>query len=243
MQKNFTLIFQQVFSDMEGGGPYTQDVSGLFGTSYFVVLALSLVTYTVIQTTVAAYLSLSDETGASPSVTEVWNRAVPSFLPVFLTGILAFLMVMIGLIFCLLPGIYLAIVLLPFPFVIVNERVSVIDAISRCFALVKDNFWMSFGVYLVAYLIVIVSAGAVGLVVSFIGGILSYFSTRQVDTTIGVVTSILNIIQYLFYLVLFIAIGMNYYNLVERKEATGLSRRIDSFGGGGLPDSNENEEF
>lgn len=237
-------VFQQIFTGVERGGVSMDAYSGVFGYTYFVVLGMSLITYTVIQTCVAAYLRLYDQTGVSPSVKEVWDTTVTHLLPVFITGLLVLFMVMIGMILCLLPGIYLVFVLMPYPFVIVNERLSFFDAVSRCFQLIRDNFWLSVGIYVLAYLIVAVSASAIGIIVGLVGGLISYFSTKQFDTTFGVVTSILSIVQYLFYIVLFISIGLNYYNLVERKEATGLSRRIDSFGTGNITNiENKEEEF
>lgn len=237
-------VFQQIFTGVERGGVSMDAYSGVFGYTYFVVLGMSLITYTVIQTCVAAYLRLYDQTGVSPSVKEVWDTTVTHLLPVFITGLLVLFMIMIGMILCLLPGIYLVFVLMPYPFVIVNERLSFFDAVSRCFQLIRDNFWLSVGIYVLAYLIVAVSASAIGIIVGLVGGLISYFSTKQFDTTFGVVTSILSIVQYLFYIVLFISIGLNYYNLVERKEATGLSRRIDSFGTGNITNiENKEEEF
>lgn len=238
-----SVLFQQIFSGIDSGGGFRGEFSEIFGLNYFIVIGLSLVTYTVVQTTVAAYLSLYDESGAAPSVKEVWDKSLKSFLPVFIAGIFAFIMVLVGMIFCLIPGIYLAVVLLPYPFVIVNEKLSVFESFNRCFQLIKGNFWQALGIYFLSYLVVFISASAIGLIIGFIGGLLSYFSTERVDTTVGVVTSILNIIQYLFYLVLFVSIGLNYYNLVERKEATGLSRRIDSFGEDNFLNTNKTEEF
>lgn len=244
LQKDVGAVFQQIFTGVERGGVSMDAYSGVFSYNYLLVLCMSLVTYTVIQTCVAAYLSLYDQNGASPSVKQVWDATVSHLLPVFITGLLVLFMIMIGTILCVIPGIYLLFVLLPYPFVVVNERLSFFDAISRCFQLIKDNFWLSVGIYILAYLIVAVSASAIGIIAGLVGGLISYFSTKQFDTTFGVVTSILSIVQYLFYIVLFISIGLNYYNLVERREATGLSRRIDAFGTGDLTNTeNREEEF
>ena len=146
-----------------------------------------------------------------------------------------------GFIFCVLPGIYLMVVLFPYPFVIVNEDKSIGETFSRCFELIKENFWNSLGIYIVAGLISSVCSMVIGLVLGIFIGVGSYFSTKEISSTAAIVTSFVTMLQYFFYLVLFVAVGLQYYNLAELRDGTGLERRLEDLGSG-LAGNTGNEE-
>jgi hypothetical protein len=42
--------------------------------------------------------------------------------------------------------------------------------------------------------------------------------------------SVVNIVQYIFYIIFFVSVGLHYYNLVEIKEGTGLAKRLEGLG-------------
>jgi hypothetical protein len=68
--------------------------------------------------------------------------------------------------------IYLGTMLSFVPTLIVLERLSVIPAITRSFALVKKDFWRVFGIRLLAMLVAGMIAGAVSIPFSFAGQML-----------------------------------------------------------------------
>jgi hypothetical protein len=65
--------------------------------------------------------------------------------------------------------IYLYIALLFAPVLIVLERLPVFEAIGRSFALVRNGFWRVLGIWLLAFLVTNVVAGAVGAPFSVAG--------------------------------------------------------------------------
>jgi hypothetical protein len=125
----------------------------------------------------------------------------------------------------------------------VSENASMGEAFSRCFDLIKENFWISLAIYLVCYIIFAVSASVVGLLVSMLVGAASYFTTKEINSTVPLVAAVLNLIQYFFYVIFFISAGLHYYNLVEMKDGIGLARRLENLGGNINPNANIEEQY
>ena len=53
----------------------------------------------------------------------------------------------------------------------------------------------------------------------------------------------LSVVQYLFYVVFFVSVGLHYYNLVEAKDGTGLEKRLESLGGDANPNATIEEQY
>ena len=149
-------------------------------------------------TVVALYMKLSDENGLSPTAADIWRLFGKYFFRVAIFSLLEGIVVFAGFIFCVLPGIYLMVVLFPYPFVIVNEDKSIGETFSRCFELIKENFWNSLGIYIVAGLISSVCSMVIGLVLGIFIGVGSYFSTKEISSTAAIVTSFVTMLQYFF---------------------------------------------
>ena len=69
-----------------------------------------------------------------------------------------------------------------------------------------------------------------GVIIAAVVGLVSYFSKNELSSTAAIVTSVLSVVQYLFYIVFFVSAGLHYYNLVEIKDGTGLERRLEDLG-------------
>ncbi len=233
-----------VFDDLaKGGALQPREISDVFSFTYFLVLALSLLTLTVMHVSIAAYMKYYDEHGNSPSFSEVWNGTKRYFIKVFFFSIPVYLLIIAGLILCLLPGIYFAVVLIPFPYVIVMEDASFGEAFNRCFIIVKENFWISLGIYFVTYLIYSFSSGIISFITGILAGLISYFSTKEIGSSAGIATSVINAVSYLFYIIYFISVALHYFNLAERTDGTGIARRLESIGSNINPNTNIEEQY
>jgi len=137
----------------------------------------------------------------------------------------------VGLVFCIVPGVYFWVVLMLFEIVLMVEGKSFSEAFSRCYVIIKNNFWQSFGIYIIAYLIYSFSSGIIGGIIAVITGAISYFTTEDISTTIGLATSILNIFSFVFYVVFYISAILQYFSLTERYDGTGILKRLDTLGG------------
>ena len=154
-----------------------------------------------------------------------------------IVGILIFT----GLLFILIPGIYLSVVLtLALP-ILVFEQKGVSDTISSCFQLIKDNWWLTFGVLIVfgiiMYLINVVFQMPmiiymiVGMISGLDAGVESMAASMQSKDPILIILTILaSIAQYLLYIITPVFISLIYFNLHEEKNFTGTFESIDKLG-------------
>lgn len=232
----FTTIFRN-------GRGFSSPLS-LFGPTYYAILILGWLNYIAMNTVIACYVKLYDSLqGLHPEIQEVWVDFKKYFLRMLFYNIPIFLLIMIGMLFCLLPGIYLAVVFVPFTIVVVAEDQTFGGAWSRCFDLIKNNFWPSLGIYFVVYLIYSFSAGIISAIIGLFTGLISYFTTKDISTTVGLVVSVLSIFSFVFYIVFYVSVCLHYYNLTERHDATGMMRRLDALGGSGNDFNNIEEHY
>ncbi len=225
------------------GGNEQKDFDQIFNSTYFLLIAAALLNLVAMRVTLACYLKLYEEKGESPTVQEVWNQFIKYCFRIFIYSLLIWLMILLGCLLCIAPGVYLAVVFAPFELVVIIEDESLGNAVSRCFTLIKNNFWISLAIYLVSYLIYSFSAGIIGAIVAASAGLASYFSTRDTNTTVGIVTGILNIFSYLFYIVFYISVAMHYFNLTERADGAGIMQRLQNLGSNNNEDTNIEEEY
>ncbi|MEW6554437.1 MAG: DUF975 family protein [Actinomycetota bacterium] len=90
------------------------------------------------QTTIGLRLSAAPE--ATAEVSDVWS-SWGLFLNYFVGGILVGLMVMVGFIFCIIPGIYLGIRFSFFGYLIIDRNIGPVEAIKRSWEITSGNTW------------------------------------------------------------------------------------------------------
>ncbi len=221
------------FLDSLGSGGFgreAQMINTIFSPVYFITIGLTWLSLLSMNVVVACYMKLLMEKNESPTTEAVWNYFIHYFPKVILYSIPQIILVIIGLVFCLFPGFYLALVFVPFQFIIVLENPDVGTAFNRCFEIIKGNFWISVGIYVVAYLIYSFSSGIIGFIVGALVGVVSYLTTKEISSTVGLVMSVVNIIGYAFYLVFLVSAFLNYCSLAESHDGTGLAARLETIG-------------
>lgn len=218
-QSQYINLLSQMFKVRSGRAP---SFSQIFNLEYALMLLFLLITMVSMQVALGAYIKYYvQHEGLKPGIDEVWSIFQKYFLKMLLYTVPLGIMILIGSLFCVLPGIYLWVVFVPFPLIIMIEDKDFGDSWQRCFELIKENFWSSLAIYLVAYLIYSLSGGIIGFVVSIIIGIGAYFTTDDIGATFGIATSFLNIFSFCFYIIFFICITFHYFTLVEKKMAQG----------------------
>lgn len=231
------------FDQIKGGNFSEREIFSFYTPGYFLSLLFSVISYASMLATVAIYMKSTEETGVSPTAGEVWRSFGKYFLRIALFSVLQSLLVFVGVLFCVVPGIYFFTVLIPYPFIIVNEDKSVGETFSRCFELIKENFWASLGIYIVVGLISFACSLVIGVILGLAAGLGSYFSLQDLGTTAAIVTSVVNIIESFFYLIFFVSVGLQYYNLSELKDGTGLERRLEGLGNDMQANTGREEQY
>jgi hypothetical protein len=231
-QRNSISAFRDIFngrtmSDAGLNSPFAT----MFNGTYFLVLFLAWANFVAMNVVVTSYMKLYDTSdGVAPTIEEVWNEFKKHFFTVLFSTIPITLLIVVGFLFCLIPGIYLSVVLTPFAIILMVEEQSIGGAWNRCFAIIKENFWPSFGLYFLVYLICAFSGGIISAIVAGVAGAISYFTTQNIAATVGIVTSVLNIFSYVFYIIFYVSVNLHYYNLAEKHDGTGIMRRLDTLG-------------
>jgi hypothetical protein len=126
-------------------------------------------------------------------------------LSLLVAEVLYGLMVAIGLILVIIPGIYLGVRYVCVPVALVVERQGIGAAFSRSGQLVSGNWWRVFGIGVLVVLLLLIAGGVLGAVLGLALG-------QRLATFVGV---IVNLILYPF---VYSALVLVYYDLRLRHE-------------------------
>lgn len=115
--------------------------------------------------------------GEPVTFAQAWEEFKPRFLPLLGATLLAFLPILVGLVICVLPGIYLYVLLALVTPALVLERCNVTTAFSRSRTLVKGAWWRTFGVLVLTFVVSVVLDSIIGMPFGILGAATTGFST------------------------------------------------------------------
>ncbi len=201
------------------------------------------------------YLSKDEFTPIT--IEEVWDSVKQYFFKILgLTLTLIFLMVAAVLFFVLFIGltsgstpnpflVFLLFLLFIIPFIFIGVKLSLVyiialyeksgiwESIRRSFYLIKNKWWLTFGVIFVVGII----QGVMGVIFQIPQYIVIYatmFNSLDGSGVSGVteiiimLTTVISAFQYLLAAITIIALAFLYFSLAEQKEAKGLIEKIES---------------
>lgn len=203
----------------------------LFGGMIIMMVGLFF-SYAVILSYIKLYQVTED---GVIKVNDVWNEAKTQIMPLMGLGFLVGLLVIVGALFCYIPGIYLA-TALSFSFLIlVMEGKGISESFSRSFTLIKGEWWSTFGVtfvmglissmlsyifiiplYVIMFVFMINNAGEPNPqeMMSFMGYLMMGYMP-----ILYLAIAILNSFH-------IIALSFKYFAVVEEKESVGIMNEI-----------------
>lgn len=233
----YTILFESIFDGLENGVN-----NPLFFTSGTIWNTFATYLMTILMTLVVAlvnfvYMRLYHENNReAPDVNSVFQLMMQNFWKAVLIGIIWAIFIAVGMLFLILPGIYLAVVAsLAYP-ILVIESSGVERAVDRPFKLIRDKWFSTFGLLLVTGIIGAILASLISLPVSIFTGVQVFLGIEEgnadiseafptwaiaLGTLLGYVGNIVS------GAITNTAIGFQYYNLVEMKESRGLLGEID----------------
>lgn len=205
---------------------------GLYAICYSIAI-------TSMKCTIYGYIRLYIEKGSGNfGLQEIWAEVKKFFFPVLGGSIIISIIVAIGIVFCFVPGIYFAIALSMTYIAMVFEDKGFGNAFSRSMYLVKNEWWPTFAIIIVAYLIVY-SVSTMLSVPTMIMGMKSIFTNLKnieeaknitFSTSFIIINSIISVITYVFMVIPMIVISVQYFSLVEKKDKTSLFQRVNDIG-------------
>jgi len=248
-----TSVFQYTGMMNLYGGFFRSDVNSYEVSSYTTTYVLSVIFNAVIALLLQAcihlvtlcYISVCLQKGGDkPTFEEVWGYFKYYILRVIGSGFLIVMLTIAGALLCILPGIYLSIVLSLVIPIIVIENASFSYAFNKSFKLIKDNWWFTFGVIFITSLIVGVISSVANVPLTIVGVGAKFFTQKTFTLPLIIIFSALRNILMLAYTLPVIAIALCYFSLSEQKEGLGLLDRIDKFGSdAGNNSIQQTEEF
>ena len=218
-------------------------LEGIFTPTYFLGIIFSLVGTIVLFAVVYAYVMLYvDHDGFTPEVGDVWEYIRDHMVPFITTPIGFFvifvLMLLLNIIPCLgtiaflVGGIYLFVVFSILYTARLQEDISFFEGIGRCRSLIQGYFWPTLGLLLMVYIITFLLSMLLSMPYTFIVwtsmfNSLSGEETTQIPLWLSVLATLSAVVASLLNAIPVVATSLQYFNLVELKEAPGLSERID----------------
>lgn len=139
---------------------------------------------------------------------------------------------MIGFLFLIIPGIYVATKLSLAPSIFIVDEEDFGEALSRSWEITKDNWWFTFGVSFVMSIIVNVISNVV-IVPFYLVMMFATFASGEPDmglfgTLFSIMYGLSMIMVGLLYCFPLISQAMVYFSLYEKKSGDSLSSRIDA---------------
>jgi hypothetical protein len=157
-----------------------------FGFLEFGGLALLLLSVIVILVAPAAivYAVFQSLRGRSPSISNSIVVALSRMLPILGVTVLSFLAILLGSLLFVIPGLIIITVLFVAVPPVVVEKAGVGEAIGRSTELTKGRRWAIFGIFVVWYILYLISRQVVMLIFGIIVGfgaqsLLLFFAIQQ----------------------------------------------------------------
>ncbi|RNC79402.1 MAG: hypothetical protein ED557_15080 [Balneola sp.] len=245
---SFALLFQNVDVMVDSGG------FGAFGLSFF--LGISLVVIAIIMLVAVTYQHIRHASlGEIPETLSEFSRGmfgklfhiiIASILMTFVFVVL--ILVFMGIVSSLGEPVVVAILITAFyiflffvftrlalyPVVLFIEDGNISNAIMRSWTLTSNYFWFTFGVYFVIGIVFAVLSMLASIPLGILSGLLTFIFGADFQENIGLIIGAayasFYFVQALASSAQFIALGIHYFNLVERKEGGGLATEIDRLG-------------
>lgn len=238
--------FSDFFQNIGGfTSPALEGVSGKTMYAFFGAILLYLLSAGAFGTAVYLYMKLYEEgRGRQPEINEIGKLFFPKLVSNFGYTVIATIIIcgfafiaiipIIGFLIVFFGFFYVAIALsLLYPInTIENNSFGV--PLQRCFSLIRGKWWYTFGFLIILTLIFYFFSMIIGLVVNLIFGI-SSLNFLEPDKNLFtkryfLITGLSSVIQQIFYLLIYVGIGVHYFSLREEKEGTALDERIDQLG-------------
>lgn len=200
---------------------------------FFISNILAILVTVVIIAVMYEYIILCYQNGIREyGVDEVWHavkkRIGLYILYSLLTGIITF----VGLLFLIIPGIYLGVTLSFVYMVAFLEDRSFPGAVSRCYDFVQGHWWNTFGLLLLAYVIYYIISMLFGLPALIYGIVIGILTAdggvAGMSYVLSFIISLISSLSYIAIVLPVTATAYQYFNILERKYAPGLSKDIEN---------------
>ncbi|MGL1888116.1 MAG: hypothetical protein OCD76_16490 [Reichenbachiella sp.] len=226
------ISMQSMYANMADMANSPGDPAAMFGamTGMIPAYLLIIVTYVMTYIMFIGYIKLYAAGKEDITLGDLSPILKSKIIPLFIGTIVLVIVIYIGMILCLLPGIYLAVVLAHFYAISIIEDVGFGASWKRCFYIIKNNWWSTFGLFIVTQLIVM------GIMIVFyipMYAVMALEMFQAVDkndptamfnsmsTAMSYVMPIYQLLIMVVSLLFAVVSSFRYYSLVEQKDGSG----------------------
>lgn len=193
------------------------------------MMLFGMVSMVMITAITFSYIKTYIELGHNNFTTDdVWSTAKQHIGPFFGYSLAYGAIVSIGMFLFIIPGMYWYVAFSLLFVVRIMENKSLGESLGRSQHLIKDNWWSTFGFYLVMSIIIGAISSVFGIAQGIITGIQAATGGSDVLQFVHIaVGAVVAFLSYLFYVLLYIGQALLYFSLVEGKESPELENRIN----------------
>lgn len=210
-----------------------RDPFQFYGWEMVLSWVLVFIFYVLLCITTFSYMGLyKDKGNEAPTPQEVWEQVRYYFWRVSGAQLVLGLLVGIGMMFCVLPGLYLWPVVTLMLAIMVIENGSLTYSFDRGFRLISGHWWATFGAM---FILSVVSYAVMMLFVMPFGiatGAGLLLGNLKLSLPMLIAATVVQYLSQILLVIVLITAGLAYFSLVEEKEGTSLSDRINSIGKG-----------
>jgi len=210
--------------------------TGLFFGSLFLMLLGSLIYYASASAAIYSYMINYTETKGLVHTDQIIQNSRSKLVSLLLLGILSYFILITGLLFFLIPGVYLLVpVALSFP-LLIFRNLGKRDSLKASFKLISDRWWITFGTLLVVGIVI----GIISFVFSLPPSVYLAVKTLVIESgetqVLGgdfiflFLSSLSSAVGNLLSIFIIIAVGLVYFDLDEEKNKTGIRVKLEELG-------------
>ena len=206
----------------------------------FTLFFVFVIMYTLLSMSSLYFIKSYIKNNGTPIFSEVKENILKNIWKFLGLGFLVTIVSFFGFMFCYLPGVYLIVVLSLASSVMVFEDKNVGDSFSHSFILIKGEWWNTFGVLIVVWLLLSILGQAFSIPVMIyqfikMGTVMGGNDPTEIFSIFkDPIYLVLNVFSYVFQFILYsiplISTVFIYYDLNEQKNLTGTFEKIDSLG-------------
>ncbi len=213
------------------------DFIGMYGSILVASILVSIISLISILFVTGYVVEYEKSEDGNVDTAFVWKQIKKSFLGTLVASFLAGIAGVIGLLLCLLPGIWILVTFSLFIPAYVygkshNNGISAFGSLSESSGLVKQDFFGTFGYLFVIVIIVMAFSFALSIPTTIVQSMTMLLHENQtVLTVLYAVSYAVSYIGNLFFsAILYIALVFMFFDLKERRDGTSMSRKIESIG-------------
>lgn len=192
-------------------------------------LLFMLFAFSMANVVIHSYVALYVEKGRDGfDLDDVWSMSKKNFFSFLGQQFVLGLLIMVGLMFCYIPGIYLQVSTSFVYIASIHENKSFGKSLTRSFQVIKGEWWTTFALTMVMGIILSIVSYILIIPIYAIIFVGAATGTQGAGMFIaGGVFVVLYFILYLFmYAVQVLMSNFQYFNLIEMKESPGLLKKV-----------------